>query len=208
MRTRIKMYSSWVLALLLGLGVAAGPLVSLSTGCRNKSLNLERVKAGSIVLVPCNNTHADEVSFKLFHNKDIISTGNASAREGVKLELDKPNQKAYYQLSNVQANWTGLYRCEAEVLYPPPYKKLPDVETVLVVEEEQCVTQTRIQCPPVSDTFPIWWVMACGVLTVFSLVMTGIAAVLWVSMFRRSPPNLSWHWNSLFNLKSLENEQF
>ncbi|KAL4635812.1 hypothetical protein GN956_G13058 [Arapaima gigas] len=180
------MYSSWLPAFLLALGVTAGPLASLSTGCRDKSLTWERVKAGHSSLVPCPSVStADEVSFKLFLNNDIIisstwksnNTPTINQKEGVTLQVD--NHKAQFQLSKMQTNWTGLYRCEAEILYPPPYKKLPDEESVLIIEEEQCKFQEFIHCPAGRDNFPIWWAMVCMVLTVLSLVLTSIAAVLW-----------------------------
>lgn len=74
------------------------------------------------------------MNFKLSFNKHQICNRtingsqvkpeNDAVEMGMYLSVNLQSRETHFVISSVQANNTGIYGCEAEVLFPPPYRKL------------------------------------------------------------------------------------
>ncbi|XP_048883580.1 T-cell-specific surface glycoprotein CD28 isoform X3 [Brienomyrus brachyistius] len=101
---------------------------------------------------------------------------------GIDLRVNQQNRGAHFEISSVQPNSTGIYSCEAEVLFPPPYQKLTARLIAVFVEEERCQPQGIKQCPSESSPTFLWWPIGYGILGFYCLAMTCITAVLWYKL--------------------------
>ncbi|XP_023661521.1 T-cell-specific surface glycoprotein CD28 [Paramormyrops kingsleyae] len=185
-RGRTKMHLAQLRAALLIL--CLWTLTNLSFGCNDIYPQTMHLKVHEPLIVPCPNATEDEMTFKLSFNKHQICnrTFNGShfkhqnaVEMGVDLKVNHRNREAHFEISSVQANSTGIYGCEAEVLFPPPYRKLTARLIAVFVEEERCQPQGIKQCPSESPPTFFWWPIGYGILGFYCLAMTCITAVLW-----------------------------
>ncbi|KAG7463973.1 hypothetical protein MATL_G00182360 [Megalops atlanticus] len=186
------MNASWPTPLLLvfSLVFAAGNNEH-SLSCTDKNVPVQRVQPNASGTVPCPYVSGDEMTFRLNRCGKIISTININKTNsnnmtcpGVDFQMDWVNNSkaARFLLSQLKANSSALYNCEAEVLYPPPYRTSHGQEVMISVEELRCPPQEPNVCPPdnASMVISLWiWVAACSVLFIYSTVITAISGALW-----------------------------
>ncbi|XP_048883571.1 T-cell-specific surface glycoprotein CD28 isoform X2 [Brienomyrus brachyistius] len=165
-------------------------LKNLSFGCNDIYPLTVHVKAHESLTVLCPNATKDEMTFKLYFNKQQIGNrtfnGSQTKNEnvtgmGIDLRVNQQNRGAHFEISSVQPNSTGIYSCEAEVLFPPPYQKLT-ARLIAVFVEERCQPQGIKQCPSESSPTFLWWPIGYGILGFYCLAMTCITAVLWYKL--------------------------
>ncbi|KAG7467356.1 hypothetical protein MATL_G00152510 [Megalops atlanticus] len=137
--------------------------------------------------VRCPNVTGDELTFTLCCGQEKVSFSRLKKDKGleytgegsVEFQVSGQNHTGHFVLSQLVVNSTGLYTCKVEVMYPPPYVKHEE-STFVLVKEPPCQPEKRTGCPPVGNVVAMWeWVLACGVLTLYSAVITGIAVVIW-----------------------------
>ncbi|KAJ8004426.1 hypothetical protein DPEC_G00135590 [Dallia pectoralis] len=175
---------------------------------QEKVLSIQRVAPHSQVSITCPNITGDQLRFHLMGSASWVmpagyrllgSTCNSAFKihttEGTK-QLNQnhngtrlretfvqffpaePNQN----LSNrfvFTVNRTGLYCCEVERLWPPPYKQ--DNISTLLIEEEECqrVPDDPPGCPDPGALFLWLSLVGCGVLLFYSFGVTiGIIIVM------------------------------
>lgn len=108
---------------------------------------VEHVTVGSNVTVPCPVLSATEMDFKLFKGPDqltsifikindtSINKNNNSPSFPADLIVNHLDNSSSFILFGVTTNFTGLYACEAEIIYPPPFKKVSHIpQTIVFVE--------------------------------------------------------------------------
>ncbi|XP_064185537.1 uncharacterized protein si:dkey-1h24.6 [Anguilla rostrata] len=164
----------WITATLLSRGLLA---VAETEKCPD--MPIHRITPGANVSVRCPNTMGTEVKFELWKDKckvgSVTRKQNQTETEGaVDFRDQDQNTTARFVLSQVDRNSTGIFACNAERLYPPPYLKSSGVENMVVVNE---LPQVRA-CPQEKPT-EAWIWAALGVTAAYSLIMTGIAVGLW-----------------------------
>ncbi|XP_056445045.1 T-cell-specific surface glycoprotein CD28-like [Gadus chalcogrammus] len=166
------------------------------------------VPTGDLVFVPCPSPLLPddaEVKFQLDQSEKMAhyrfygsrwnrSELDAGLEENVTMAKRRPeiNVKmhlnttasdgwARFALVGVAAEDSGLYRCSAKVIYPPPVLTLCNASTVdLRLEGHQC--EAPVVCgPPVSgppECLSIWiWIGAMAALGVYALLVTVVASV-------------------------------
>ncbi|CAL8389993.1 unnamed protein product [Boreogadus saida] len=163
------------------------------------------VPAGDLVFVPCPSPSLDadvqfrlEKSEKMAHydfdgsrwNRSELDAGleenvtMAKRRTGinVKMHLNKTASDGWarFALVGVAAEDSGLYRCSATVIYPPPgFTGLCNASTVdLRLEGHQC--EAPVVCGPPGSGPPegLWiWIGAVAALGVYALLVTVVASV-------------------------------
>ncbi|XP_076839368.1 T-cell-specific surface glycoprotein CD28 [Brachyhypopomus gauderio] len=184
--------------------------------CKDSVQNIKRVSLHGNVTVPCPNFTAPEMKFKLFKGSSEIATNvaNKSAANDlnesggqIALSVNMVNNRTNFVLNGVTMDYTGLYTCEAEILYPPPFGiVLEKPRALVIVDEPQSHVVRRSEVP-------LW--VALGVLTAYSVIITYIALALrshvrrkdvtrhdYINMKPRArrqkqgilhPPRLSWY---------------
>ncbi|XP_036397113.1 T-cell-specific surface glycoprotein CD28 [Megalops cyprinoides] len=183
---------SWITVthlLHLGLLAAHG---GLSPCSKERHLRVEMVTVNGSATVRCPNVTGDELRFTLCRGQKKVSFSSLRKDErlnhtevgAVEFQVSGQNHTGHFVLSRLVINSTGLYTCEVEVVYPPPYVKHEEL-TFVLVREPPCQPEKRTGCPPVGNLVAMWeWVLACGVLTLYSAVITGVAVVIWRKLER------------------------
>lgn len=104
------------------------------------------VPPGHNVAVPCPKPPGQEVKFTLLQDEEIIYNQTYDRRNalnykppytraGVELHENADNKSVSFMLTGVNASSRGIYRCESQVMYPPPLRTLSSVLRVLVLVE-------------------------------------------------------------------------
>lgn len=109
-------------------------------------MNIVFVQVGDRVSVPCPNSSAEDVAFRLFKDGEMIDqyrwsrvggtpTGNLTTNSvGVEYE-NVQNNSFRFTLTGVNASRHGIYRCEGTVTFPPPLIELSSDLSVLLLTE-------------------------------------------------------------------------
>ncbi|XP_029305445.1 uncharacterized protein LOC115019885 isoform X2 [Cottoperca gobio] len=158
------------------------------------------VPAGDNVPVPCPNVTAEDVTFNLLKDDEVIHNHTCirdktsqtckSQKTRVAVELHGENISVTFMLPGVNASSYGVYRCEGIVMFPPPYKKVSSTVLILVlVEGHQCKFNKDHSKPKTGgdqkDGFLWIWILGLVLLGIYSVTVTVIAGVILVK-WRRS----------------------
>lgn len=119
-------------------------------------LDIVHVPVGGHVSVPCPNTSAEEVKYKLFKNSEYIyqhtrihgqNTSNHNlSTDKVGVEYDIASSFSF-TLMGVNASSQGIYRCEGTVMFHPPLIELPsDFGILLLIKGKYSSVISCIYC--------------------------------------------------------------
>ncbi|XP_015214827.2 T-cell-specific surface glycoprotein CD28-like [Lepisosteus oculatus] len=148
------------------------------------------------------NLTGDEIKFVLFQNgrkercfgtkKQNDTLHDSSSPEACPVNFGL--SQAYFTLSQLQTHDTGIYSCDIEVLYPPPYRKINGSTTVLIVDENEC----KEPITPCGSNFPLTLVLMIAgcVILLYSLVITVIMAICYIKQ-----KNKKHNQNDYMNMK-------
>ncbi|KAI1885024.1 hypothetical protein AGOR_G00215920 [Albula goreensis] len=186
---------SWIAVILLPFSQLFFAKTGDSVSCPAlPSTVIHHLTTNDSVFVRCPNVTGDEITFRL-HNcngstKVVKWKDNTTQNEdGAEFEIQGPSRPSRFKLSQLFVNSTGLYYCEAEVLYPPPYSKIQGEHTLILVEEVPEKVDCPKGCPKVSfSPLLVWLILGVSVLILYSVIMTGITGVLWYKL--RNKQNL------------------
>lgn len=115
------------------------------------------VAVDSKVTVPCPILSATEMEFKLFKDSDLVTStyikinytsiiqNDNSPNFPANLSVNQLNNSTSFILFGVTTNFTGLYTCEAEIMYPPPFKKVPHTPQAIVFVEGMFTMVVTVQ---------------------------------------------------------------
>ncbi|XP_067298821.1 T-cell-specific surface glycoprotein CD28 [Pseudorasbora parva] len=155
--------------------------------CKGTLPEIKHVAVNSNVTVPCPLLSATEMEFKLFKGSDQVTSIyikiNDTSNDINKNSPDFPailhvkfmDNSTSFILLGVTTNFTDLYTCEAEINYPPPFKKVPFTpQTIVLVEEKQ--EQTRIDLCQNGSHQALW--VLFGIMAIYGLVTTCIVIIL------------------------------
>ncbi|KAG1933631.1 T-cell-specific surface glycoprotein CD28 [Pimephales promelas] len=154
--------------------------------CKGNLPPVKHVAVNSNVNVPCPVLSATEMDFKLFKGPDMVTSisikindtsNNINCKSPdfpANLSVNVMDNRTSFILLGVTTNFTDLYTCEAEINYPPPFKKVPYTpQTIVFVEESQVKRCDLCQ----HEIHLLWWVVF-GVMAIYGLVMTCIVFFL------------------------------
>lgn len=107
----------------------------------------KHVAVNSNVTVPCPVLSGTEMVFTLFKGSDqVTSVYSQINNTSVNINNNNPNFPAILKVNlmdnstsfilfGVTVNFTGLYTCEAEIIFPPPFRNVPYTpQTIVLVE--------------------------------------------------------------------------
>nr|XP_046238200.1 uncharacterized protein si:dkey-1h24.6 [Scatophagus argus] len=196
---RIKMSAWWTFMILLGCRLSHAAQ-SQSTCIFNYQLKTVCVPARGNASVPCPELSTGEAKFNLFHDEQIIynltceSKGDTPQCKpphrtvGVEPHVNSENNSVSFVLTGVNASHHGVYRCERTSLFPPPLiTASSQVWIVVLVEGHQC----RKMCTNESEnndgknegqTCGFHWLWIVVVVSVYSIIVTVVAVVIWVKL--------------------------
>lgn len=108
-------------------------------------LNIVCAPIGGRVIVPCPNSSADQVKFRLYKdgenihhhmcNREINTSNNYPSTNAVGVEYKGAENNFSFTLTEVNASSHGIYRCEAISTFPPPLKELPSTPGIILLIE-------------------------------------------------------------------------
>ncbi|KAJ8383952.1 hypothetical protein AAFF_G00213210 [Aldrovandia affinis] len=176
---------SWIAASLLTFSLLAAANTGVSLKCIDMHTAIRRVTVNGSTQVRCPDV-TGEVNYHLYRCEDlvvsVIRKHNFSMMEnGVDFHDRDRNEPARFGLGQLTANSTGLYTCNAEILYPPPYVESQGTPHLVLVEEVPQRVQ-KCQAPGESFRSAMWmvWVwVALGMAVIYSLAITGLAIGFW-----------------------------
>ncbi|XP_074483716.1 T-cell-specific surface glycoprotein CD28 [Sebastes fasciatus] len=156
--------------------------------CTCNDLKIVCVAAGDDVLVPCPILTGEEVTYNLLKDDKVIynHTTNCKPKHTVLgVEL-----RDIFMLTGVNVSSYGNYSCKVSVMYPPPYLEACSSCTQVQVEGHQCKLDKVDEKPETDEEKPetvdqksgfLWlWILALVVLGVYGVIVTIIAAIIWV----------------------------
>ncbi|XP_023853575.1 T-cell-specific surface glycoprotein CD28 isoform X1 [Salvelinus sp. IW2-2015] len=190
----------WIPTILLSLSSAANMISSHYCNDKPRTSYVVRVSVNGIASVRCPNLTGkdqEEMRFHLYlglvevgnHTHDSAHNHNSTETvspvgEGLGLRVNKQDHTVSFVLSGMTTERAGVYTCEGHPMYPPPIEKVPDEpQTLVLVEAYQCQAGKTVGCvDPRVHGVPVWaWVLGFWVTTIYGLVVTVIAFVIWVS---------------------------
>ncbi|XP_048053047.1 uncharacterized protein si:dkey-1h24.6 isoform X1 [Megalobrama amblycephala] len=155
--------------------------------CKGNLPPVKHVAVDSNVTVPCPVLSATEMDFKLFKGSDQVTSiyikindtsinkNNNSPNFPADLNVNHLDNSSSFILFGVTTNFTGLYTCEAEIIYPPPFKKVSHTpQTIVFVEAEKPVKISDL-CQHGSQL--VLWIVF-GAIVIYGVVMTCIVFIL------------------------------
>ncbi|XP_010898664.1 uncharacterized protein LOC105027959 isoform X2 [Esox lucius] len=166
--------------------------------CKARAMYIQHVVPHSQVSIACPNLTGYDLRFHLLgsvheNSVTIHTTELNETKEQNRNHTGTNRQETFVQFGQVEpalnqnlsnryvftVNGTGLYSCKAEKLWPPPYKE-DSVETLLI-EDEQCSGHqdplAKQNCADDPRRLLLWLLVACGLLTVYSIIAT---TIIWV----------------------------
>ncbi|KAI2668457.1 T-cell-specific surface glycoprotein CD28 [Labeo rohita] len=160
---------------------------------------VQHVEPNSSVTVPCPVFSASEMVFKLYKGLEAIfsisinQTFRSQINKNPKIDFsanfkfnDTDNSTSFI-LEAVTMNTTGLYTCEAEKIFPPPFQiVVHKPQTIVLVEGRQ--VKPHPVCQDVDHL--VFWVMF-GIMTIYGVVMSLIVAIQWGVCYSCNSPSLS-----------------
>ncbi|XP_029379277.1 uncharacterized protein LOC115056726 [Echeneis naucrates] len=189
----------WMFAILLGNDLF--PFTrSQSTCCCNEQLKT----IFAPMRVPCPKPQPSTTMFNLFKDKEVIFNVSCSLKdkslncpspsgmEGVSLEIDQQNQSVSVVLSKLTDSIHGDYRCELTVIFPPPYRVQSNVTVRVIEGHRNSSCNDSGGSSPHTEPIPrsVWtWIPVVVFLSIYSIVITIIAAVNWVKLRRTESQN-------------------
>ncbi|XP_035005641.2 uncharacterized protein si:dkey-1h24.6 [Hippoglossus stenolepis] len=194
MRTSV----GWTFLMLLGCRLSCATHVSPNTCPCNVRLKAVCVPGRENVSVTCPNVTADEIIFKLFKERELISNVTCTRENNtlkctslytrVGVEVENIRQKSMdFVLTRVTESSYGTYRCESLVMFPPPLKTVHSAGMILV-EGHPCrfkkdTSKDSSHCDDnPSRGFDWIWIPMVALLSIYSGTVTVIAIVIWVRM--------------------------
>ncbi|XP_050978218.1 uncharacterized protein si:dkey-1h24.6 [Labeo rohita] len=157
---------------------------------------VQHVEPNSSVTVPCPVFSASEMVFKLYKGLEAIfsisinQTFRSQINKNPKIDFsanfkfnDTDNSTSFI-LEAVTMNTTGLYTCEAEKIFPPPFQiVVHKPQTIVLVEGRQ--VKPHPVCQDVDHL--VFWVMF-GIMTIYGVVMSLIVAIQWHKLSQIDTP--------------------
>ncbi|XP_044200925.1 cytotoxic T-lymphocyte protein 4 [Thunnus albacares] len=184
---KFKMRVCWIFMILLGCRLSHASESKSSCPCDYK-VKTVCVPAGDIVSIPCPDMNGEDMTFSLLKNNEVIynqtcnfgkPTSNCKLNDSMGVALHEHNKSVRFNLTGVNDNSHGLYRCEVIVTYPPPYIKEGNVLWILVlVQGHQCNVSSPGKPEPLVVPGLHWiWICVSVVLIIYSTAVTIIAVV-------------------------------
>lgn len=147
------------------------------------------------VPVPCPKMTADEMVFNLFKDQQVISNVTCN-HEGdalnctpppphatVAVEMNRGNMSVWFVLDGVTDDSQATYRCEGNVIYPPPWRKVSSALRVQVLVEGhicKCNKGSGNHGDGPGRRFDWIWMLVVALLSIYSVAVTILAVVNWV----------------------------
>ncbi|NP_001118004.1 CD28-like protein precursor [Oncorhynchus mykiss] len=190
----------WIPTILLSLSSAANMISSNNCKDKLRTFYVVRVSVNGIASVRCPNLTGkdqEEMRFHLYlglvevgnHTHDSAHNHNSTETvspvgEGLGLRVNEQDHTVSFVLSGMTTERAGVYTCEGYPMYPPPIEKVPDEpQTLVLVEAFQC--QAGGCVGPRVHGVPVWaWMLGFWVTTIYGLVVTVFAFVIWLRLRR------------------------
>uniref|UniRef100_A0A674DBG8 T-cell-specific surface glycoprotein CD28-like n=1 Tax=Salmo trutta TaxID=8032 RepID=A0A674DBG8_SALTR len=195
----------WIPTILLSLCLSSAANMISSHNYKDKlrTFNVVHVSVNGTASVRCPNLTGkdqEEMRFHLYlglvevgnHTHDNAHNHNSTETvspvgEGLGLRVNKQDHTVSFVLSGMTTERAGVYTCEGHPMYPPPIEKVPDEpQTLVLVEAYQCQAEKTGECVGSRvHGVPVWaWVLGFWVTTIYGLVVTVIAFVIWLRLRR------------------------
>ncbi|XP_073699292.1 uncharacterized protein [Garra rufa] len=181
----------WTSVTLLSLCLFHSSLSETHNICKGFLPPVQHVALNSSVTVPCPLLSAPEMVFKFYKGSEnicvisIININNTFSCNNnnspwkdspvcLSFKVNDTDNSTSFILDRVTLNTTALYTCEAERLFPPPFRKVEHTPQTIVFVEGRPVKQ-RVICQHVNHL--VFWV-SLGILAIYGLVMTCTVFIL------------------------------
>lgn len=129
------------------------------------------VPTGGSVLVPCPNLTYDEIKYKLLQGGKVIfnytfarKTANPiKVRADLEVLEDTKNHTFNFRLIRVNSSRHGIYKCEGEIIYPPPKGILHNNQRILLLVEGKYFLPApkTHHCLKSNQSTDYFWVVSC-----------------------------------------------
>ncbi|XP_037552674.1 T-cell-specific surface glycoprotein CD28 [Nematolebias whitei] len=184
----------WMLMILLSCMSSCASLHRSPRGNEGEQLQILYLNAHSRqpVFVPCPNVTGEDVTFQLFKNQNILcqlGTKNQNQCNQTQINAqpckNELNQVVGFNITGpAAARSKAIFRCEAKIMFPPPFLLLQSDQWVLILTEEDLCLSNKDESNG-SDSEErkslFWiWITAVSLLGTYSLAITAVALVIWV----------------------------
>ncbi|KAJ8352753.1 hypothetical protein SKAU_G00242290 [Synaphobranchus kaupii] len=171
----------WIALAFLSLDLLAAASTGICSSCLD--MPTHRITTNDSIALSCPNvTDGTEATFRLLRYNDEIATvkRNQTATviepEGTEFQDQETNRTARFILSRLDVKSTGIYTCNVEKMYPPPYSKSAGTHNLVIVV--QAMSQFMSVCLEEKD--PVMWMwLTLAMLTTYCVIITAMAARFW-----------------------------
>ncbi|KAJ8281774.1 hypothetical protein COCON_G00042930 [Conger conger] len=165
----------WIAAIFLSRVLQVDASTGICTNCLD--MPIHRITSRDSTSVSCPNMTGQEVKYQLWRNKEEIRSVIWTPQNHTvpEFQAQNPNRSARFILSRLAVNDTGIYICNAEQRYPPPYIAAEGTRNMVVVQE----LPPEVKGCPAEKASQVWIWVVLGLVAAYSIIMTGVAVGFW-----------------------------